>query len=405
MPLVTQQRFSQLPGPSNIAGSIALGGRLRNDREGRQFNALANAAMTGQTTEGEPVEDRSALIQQMALEFPERFERMQGSLGLISQTQKNEAADFALRLKSTPFDQRQALIEQRSQKLTAEGRDPQHTDSLQGMTEQNQNDALDVIQLMPLTPKERLSKTQLSSASEREFEALIKNLPPEEQEKARRVKLGLAPRAVGSAVQTITEAGGAEEVGETVAVIEQRKEFGKKTGASRAKAIDSGFDRIVNIDKGIANLDRAIIALDEGASTGVMQKFSPSIRTASIELDQIRNTLALDVLNSATFGALSEKELELTKETALPDKLSPPELRDWLVRRKAAEQKLRDYFQEQIDWLEVGGPDGKGGTVAGFLRMKRRQQGGGQSAAAPQAGQQAPGQAVLKFNPATGRLE
>jgi len=205
-------------------------------------------------------------------------------------------------------------------------------------------------------------------AGQAEFESLIADFSEEDKKKARQVKAGLKGRATGSAIQTISEEGTAEQIGETSAVIKQRAKFGEMTGASRAKAIDKGFEKIVKIDLGLANIDRAIAAIDDGASTGALQQFSPTIRASSVALDQVRNTLALDVLNAATFGALSAEELKLVKETALPTKLSPPELRKWLVDRKNAEQKLKTYFQEQIDFLDTGG------TVAGFLRKKRREQ-------------------------------
>jgi hypothetical protein len=208
---------------------------------------------------------------------------------------------------------------------------------------------------------------QVASASEREFQTLTKDLTPEEQEKAKRVKLGLDPRAVGSAVQTITERGTAEQVGETEATIKERAKFGELTGASRAKTIDKGFERIEKISANIKNLDRAIKAVEEGAGTGVLEKRFPSLKAASVELDQIQGQLALDVVGAVTFGALSEGELKLAKEVALPTGLDGPELIEHIRARQAAQTKLRDYYQEQIDFLD------QGGTVAGFLREKRRQ--------------------------------
>lgn len=205
------------------------------------------------------------------------------------------------------------------------------------------------------------------TAAQKEFAELTKGLPEKEKQKARLIKLGLSPRAVGSAIQTISDKGIADEIGDAEATIGQRKKFGELTGSSRAKAIDAGFDRIIKIDQGLGNLDRAIAALEGGAKTGAIERFFPSIRAASVELNQIRNTLALDVIGSVTFGALSEKELELTKEIALPTGLDEPQLMEHLRSRKEAQEKLRSYFQDQINFLEDGG------TVAGFLRAKERE--------------------------------
>lgn len=158
-----------------------------------------------------------------------------------------------------------------------------------------------------------------------------------------------------------------EDVAKSEAVIEQRKEFAKKTGASRAKSIDSGFDKINKIDANIRNIDRAIAAIDEGASTGAIEsRFFPTLRKATIDLEQVQKELGLDVVGSVTFGALSKPELDLALQTGLPTKLEPSDLKDYLIKRKAAQDKLRNYFSEQIDFLD------QGGSIAGFLRQKGR---------------------------------
>jgi hypothetical protein len=218
------------------------------------------------------------------------------------------------------------------------------------------------------------------SAGQQEFEALIANFTPEQQKKARLAKAGIVGRAVGSAAQTIAQEGTAEKVGASQAVIAERVEFGKKIGVSRSNAIDSGFERIGKITTNINNLDRAIKAVEAGAGTGAIERRFPSIKAASVELDQIQGELALDVIGAVTFGALSEGELDLAKQIALPAGLDGPQLIEHLRARQAAQTKLRDYFQEQVDFLD------QGGSVAGFLREKNRQT---QAATPPAATQSA----------------
>ena len=77
--------------------------------------------------------------------------------------------------------------------------------------------------------------------------------------------------------------------------------------------------------------------------------------------------MALDVVGATTFGALSEGELRLAKDVALPTGLDTAELKDYLTRKKAAQIKLRDYYNEQIQHLD------QGGTIASFLRSKERE--------------------------------
>ena len=85
-------------------------------------------------------------------------------------------------------------------------------------------------------------------------------------------------------------------------------------------------------------------------------------------LDNIQGKMALDVIGAVTFGALSQGELDLARNVALPTGLDGPELTKHLQDKKVAQQKLRDYYNEQIQFLD------QGGTVAGFMRQKERGQ-------------------------------
>lgn len=209
------------------------------------------------------------------------------------------------------------------------------------------------------------------------FNDLIKDFSPEEKKAARRVKAGLKGRAMSNALLSAIESGDVKNLADAKSEIRQAEKFAELTGSSRAKAIDKGFDSIVKIDRGIVNIDNAISAIEGGAGVGAVQKLWPSIRAASVELDNIRGRMALDVVGATTFGALSKGELDLAKNVALPTGLDTEELKGFLARKKAAQQKLRAYFNEQIQFLD------QGGTVAGFLREKERGQSAVPGGAAP----------------------
>ena len=53
------------------------------------------------------------------------------------------------------------------------------------------------------------------------------------------------------------------------------------------------------------------------------------------------------------FGALSESELELALQTALPTNLSEDALSDWLRRKRDAQDKLADYLTQQARFLST----------------------------------------------------
>jgi len=168
----------------------------------------------------------------------------------------------------------------------------------------------------------------------------------------------------------------------------------KATEAAQTQAIKksgAAFDRLEKIGVAISNIDEGIRLIDEGASTGVIASRLPSIKKASIELDNLQKRLGLDVVSDTTFGALSESELSFALDSALPKNLSPPDLRDWLVRKKEAQQKLANYLGQVATFL--GTP---GNTVADFIelqklnRLKSEQQAPPQQSPAPQQGTAAP---------------
>jgi len=225
-----------------------------------------------------------------------------------------------------------------------------------------------------------------ATAEQRTFDALTEGLSEDDKTKARMIKLGLSPRAASlSAVERIAgDKALTDAVANSQQTIKEREKFGVMTGASRAKTIDSGFDKLAKIDGAVRNIDRAISVLDKGAGVGAIEKFLPSFKAASVELDNIQGSMALDVVGATTFGALSAGELQLAKEVALPTGLETDELIDYLGRKKAAQNKLRDYFNEQIQFLD------QGATVAGFLRQKEREATAGEAQGqAPQAPVQA----------------
>jgi len=213
------------------------------------------------------------------------------------------------------------------------------------------------------------SRTGFTSGAQTFFEDVISDFTPEEQEMARRVQAGIVARAgtVSAPERIAVDEELTESVAESQATIAQATQFGKATGASRAKIIDKGFKTIESIAVNIRNLDKATAAIDEGASTGAIEsRFFPTIRKSTVLLEQIQAELGLDVVGGVTFGALSKGELDLALTVALPVGLQPPELRQWLQDKKSAQQKLSAYYMDQIDFLD------KGGTVAGFLREQQR---------------------------------
>ena len=138
---------------------------------------------------------------------------------------------------------------------------------------------------------------------------------------------------------------------------------------SAQKTSSEYFTRLEPITSGIANLDKGIRLLDEGADTGPISSYFPSFKRAAIELDQLQSVLGLDVIANTTFGALSKGELDLALSTAIPDKLNEKDLKAWMIERRDAQLKLKGYLEDAAVYLSK-----PGNTQASFIESRRESQ-------------------------------
>lgn len=170
--------------------------------------------------------------------------------------------------------------------------------------------------------------------------------------------------------------GGAAVELETAPIIAATTQAAKAAITRSEKA----FDQIGKIKTNINNLDEVISLIDQGAETGVIASKLPSIRSASIQLDNLQGRLGLDVIGETTFGALSESELAFALSTALPKNLDGPDLKRWVQRKKDTQLKLSSYLEEVATFL--GTP---GNTTADFIEMQKLRQIESEEAAAQPA--------------------
>lgn len=163
------------------------------------------------------------------------------------------------------------------------------------------------------------------------------------------------PQGKVSIVSSTGETPSARIGRETVSA-ERTAKLARKTKAIEVAVKKGGqaFDRIEPIQTAIRNYDDAISAIDEGAETGVIDRFLPNIRESSIKLDNVVKRLGLDVVGNTTFGALSENELKFALQAAIPDNLQPAQLKEWLTAKKRAQQKVLERVQEAASFLSSG---------------------------------------------------
>lgn len=224
-------------------------------------------------------------------------------------------------------------------------------------------------------------------ASLQTFNGLTAGLSEEDKKRARMIELGLLPRASG-ADNSIQMIGGvphiydrisntmvpvkvngkevdAGTVSESKAKIAGETERAKQNAQLTGKVIDESFATIGKINGSISTGRRAIAALEKGAKTGAVQQWLPNVTSASVELKNIQNQGALDIIGSVTFGALSKGELDLALETAIPTGMDEGPLKDFLERKIDAQEKLKEYLNNQIQFLN------QGNTIADWLASQQ----------------------------------
>lgn len=142
------------------------------------------------------------------------------------------------------------------------------------------------------------------------------------------------------------------------------KEAGKETIKAGMEAW-AGYGKL---QTNLGNIDEAISALDKGAQSGLVYSMLPSVTEASASLENAMNRMGLDVIGSVTFGALSEGEMRLAMDTAVPRNLGPQELRSWLVRKRAAQEKAAGMLADAAQYLTK-----PGNTINGWIERNRAQ--------------------------------
>lgn len=163
---------------------------------------------------------------------------------------------------------------------------------------------------------------------------------------ARDFEVGVSVRKAG---------GSAEAVGRAQAATAPAIAGGAEAGKAGVQAGNAALQTATKISGQLANLRRARELAKGGADTGVIASRLPNWSASSIELANMRNQLGLDVIGQATFGALSEGELSLALNTALPTNLNEADLVTWLDRKITAQEKMRTEMMNAAKFLSKPG--------------------------------------------------
>jgi len=150
------------------------------------------------------------------------------------------------------------------------------------------------------------------------------------------------------------------EAAEAQTDLEQQTALAKARSAADAMQarVTSAIDQANTIKDNVVLYDEALRQIEEeGATPGFLDRWTPAVfRSAADKVfTQIASQLGLQVIAGTTFGALSERELALAMETGMPKFTKVEEYKDYLIRKRDAEQKLMREFVFYANYLRTEG--------------------------------------------------
>lgn len=343
------------PQMADIAGALDIR-QKRIDADEKKRRDIRVRQLVAEAIPG--LRDGSPL-KQLAMEDTEKFALITKVLGIpLNSGDKLQAFSDEVRTLNAmaKADPRQAFYYAMSlqQDKRDQGIEDSNLDKWVATVQENPEAALKSLDMMDRSLN---GDTQDKPAGLVEFEAMTEGMTPEEIKRAKKINLGLDPRAVGSgAITAATTPGLTTAVAGSEATIKDATKRAEQEAKNATETSKKYFDQLTNINANINNYKEGIRLLrEEGASTGVVEKRLPSLKAASQKLDNLRNRLGLDVVGGTTFGALSEAELAMALDTAMPSSLQPEELAKWFEERMSAQQKLADILDGAIQFLAVPG--------------------------------------------------
>lgn len=194
----------------------------------------------------------------------------------------------------------------------------------------------------------------------------------------------------GAEVRRENAAGAATGRLETAIDLGGQAKAAEEAGKQAVAKSGDAFDTLGKVNQNIRTIDEAIAAIDAGANAGAVARYFPNVSSASASLENAMNRLGLDVISSVTFGALSEGEMRLAMETAVPRNLDEASLRKWLEEKRVAQEKASEALYNAAIYL--GTP---GNTLAGWLKEQKASGQGSQPQGAASGASQPQGQTVI----------
>jgi len=139
----------------------------------------------------------------------------------------------------------------------------------------------------------------------------------------------------------------------------------KATGADAKKAVDQGFEAFQSARNAIQSIGKYKNVLhtlknpdgsfNEDAITGWIANQFPAFTSEQALIGATANMMGIDVINMATFGALSEREMQMAMATNLDRNLSQKELYGQIVGMIQSREKLaNELFKVSSELRNAG---------------------------------------------------
>jgi hypothetical protein len=149
-----------------------------------------------------------------------------------------------------------------------------------------------------------------------------------------------------------------DSYGETLAQKDERERVALEIKNDKEKAMKMGIEaqnQAQDLFSQIQMFEQALQYVEDGALSSYLTSKLPAIDDRTALLRGISNKLGISVINSATFGALSEREMQMAMATNLDLNLPPDELREMILEQIRVRRKLALEFTDQAIELLTGG--------------------------------------------------
>lgn len=226
----------------------------------------------------------------------------------------------------------------------------------------------------PNKAKQLTAAMRERNANMKELEGAIDpetgKLKPVEQLTARQKVAAISERLIPGAGTLTTDErqAGDLDTADKITKIKANRKKQEDLAKDSAKLSTEIFQRVNAVEDNISNMEEGIRLIDQGANTGPIDKWLPSFKSSTVQLDNLKNRLGLDVISQVTFGALSEGELRVAFDTAVPPNLNGEDLKAWFQKRIEAQKKLRNSLEDAGIFLAEDGAN------IPKLMAKRRQE-------------------------------